>query len=172
MRPLSIALLPLLLVACKEQPVAPDQAVRPQFAATRDEVTGTIDIVDDPADCTANSKIGEILLFTGRLAYVERTTTASSGNVGVAVSFAYDPAVHLVGQTSGTVWMIDLALTHPFPSHDDIHGVGESYENVDNEYYTNANGDRLHLRANEHVTVNANGTVTVTRPFVWECIGG
>ena len=101
MRPLSIALLPLLLVACKEQPVAPDQAVRPQFAATRDEVTGTIDIVDDPADCTANSKIGEILLFTGRLAYVERTTTASSGNVGVAVSFAYDPAVHPGGPDIG-----------------------------------------------------------------------
>ena len=171
MRPVSLTLLPLLLVGCERQPAAPDRAVRPQFAATRSQVTNTIDFVDDPADCTANSKIGEILLFTGHLTYVVYTTTASSGNVDVTAFFTYDPAVHLVGQTSGTVWMIDAARTHPL-FHDNIHGLGESFENIANEYYTNANGARLHLRANEHLTVNANGTIAVTRPFVWDCIGG
>jgi hypothetical protein len=171
MRALSLTLLPLLLVACERQPVAPDRSAAPQFQATRSEVTNTIDFVDAPADCTANPKIGEILLFTGHLTYVVYSTTASSGNVDVTAFFTYDPAVHLVGQTSGTVWMIDAARTHPM-SHDNIHGVGESYQNTTTEYYTNANGAELHLRANEHLTVNANGTITVSRPFVWECIGG
>ena len=173
-RLLPLTLLPLLL-ACDRQPVAPDRVVVPAFAATnaatRGEVTGAIDFVDDPSDCTANPRIGEILLFTGHLTYVERTTTTTSGNVNMTVSLTYDPAVRLVGQTSGTVWMIDAARTHP-QFHDNLHGAGESYENTATEYYTNANGAWLHLRVNEHLTVNANGTVAVTRPFVWECIGG
>ncbi len=160
-----------LLVACERQPAAPDQALGPHFQATRSEVTNTIDFVDAPADCTANPKIGEIVLFTGHLTYVVRTTTASSGNAAVTAFFTYDPAVHLVGQTSGTVWMIDAARTHPV-FHDNVHGAGESYQNTDNEYYTNANGAQLHLRGNEHLTVNANGTIVVDRPLVWECIGG
>lgn len=163
--------IPLLLVACERQPVAPDRVVPPRFAATRSEVTNTIDFVDDTSDCTANPKIREILLFTGHLTYDVYTTTSASGNVDVTAFFTYDPAVHLVGQTSGTVWMIDAARTHPM-FHDNFHGAGESYENAGTEYYTNADGAWLHLRVNEHLTLNANGTVTVTRPFVWECIGG
>ena len=33
-----------------------------------DEGTNIFDLVNDPADCTANPKIGEIVLFTGRIA--------------------------------------------------------------------------------------------------------
>jgi hypothetical protein len=171
MRHLPLSLFSLLLVACERLPVAPDRVAPPLFQATRSEVTNTIDFVDDPADCTANPRIGEILLFTGHLTYVVRTSTASSGNVDVTAFFTYDPAVHLVGQTSGNRWMIDAARTHPM-FHDNIHGVGESFENITNEYYANVNGVRLHLRANEHLTVKANGTIAVTRPFVWDCIGG
>jgi hypothetical protein len=166
-----LTLLSLLLAGCERQPVAPEQALGPQFEATNSEVTYTIDFVDDPADCSANPKIGEIVLFTGRLTYVVRTTTASSGNVDVTAFFTYDPAVHLVGQASGTVWMIDAARTHPM-YHDNLHGAGESFEGVTNEYYTNANGAQLHLRNNVHVTVTGNGTVALERPLVWECIGG
>jgi hypothetical protein len=171
MRPLSLTLLALLLVACERQPVAPDHALGPQFQAIRSEVTNTIDFIDDPSDCTANPKIGEILLFTGHLTYVVYTTTASSGNVNVTAFFTYDPGVHLVGQTSGTVWMIDAARTHPM-FHDNVHGAGESYEDAGTEYYTNASGAWLHLRVNVHLTVNANGTIVVDRPLVWDCIGG
>ncbi|HUL71378.1 MAG TPA: hypothetical protein VLT17_14210 [Gemmatimonadales bacterium] len=67
--------------------------------------------------------------------------------------------------------MIDAARTHPF-FHDNVHGAGESFEAVDNEYYTNANGAQLHIRANVHLTVTANGTIAVDRPLVWGCIGG
>ena len=171
MRGLSLTLLPLLLFACERQPVAPKRALGPQFEATRSEVSHTIDFVDDPADCSANPRIGEIVLFTGRLTYVANTTTASSGNVNMTVFFTYDPAVHMVGQTSGTVWMIDAARTHPF-YHDNLHGAGESIEGPTNEYYTNANGARLNLRNNVHLTVTGQGTVAVDRPLVWECIGG
>jgi hypothetical protein len=171
MRCLPLTLLPLVLAACERQPVAPDRVVSAQFEATRSEVTGTIDFVDDPADCTANPNIGEILLFTGQISYVQRTTTTSSGNVDMTLFLTYDPAIHLVGQTSGTVWMIDAARTHPVV-HDNIHGVGESYQGTATEYYTNANSVQLRLKGNEHMTVNANGTVVVARPLVWDCIGG
>ena len=85
--------------------------------------------------------------------------------------FTYDPAVHLVGQTSGIVWMFDAARTHPM-FRDNVHGAGESFEAVTNEYYTNANGARLTLRANWHLTVTGNGTVALDRSGQWECIGG
>ena len=171
MRCLSLALLPLVLAACERQPVALDHALGPLFQATRSEVTTTFDFVDDPADCTANPRIGEIVLETGHITVVTRTTTASSGNVDVTGFMTYDPSNRLVGQTSGTVWTIDAARTHPF-FHDNVHGAGESFQTVTNEYWTNANGAQLLIRGNAHLTVNANGTVAVERPLVWECIGG
>ena len=45
-------------------------------------------------------------------------------------------------------------------------------ENLANEFYTNVNGAHLHLIGNYHLTVDANGNITATRPFVWQCIGG
>ena len=169
---LPLTLLTLLLAACERQPpVAPDRGVSPLFQATRSEVTNIFDLVDDPSDCTANPRIGEILLFTGRITLAVTTTSASSGNVNVTAFATYDPSIHLVGQTSGAVWMIDAARTHPM-FVDNIHGVGESFEGVTNEYYTNANGAQLHLRNNVHLTVTGQGTVALNRPLVWECIGG
>jgi len=166
---LSLTLLPLLLVACERQPVASDPRATPLFAATHGEFTTTFNFVDDPADCTSNNRIGEVVLFTGQVTYVERTTTTSSGATNVSWYFIYDPAAHLVGQTSGTVWMIDATSTHP-TGHYLVHGDGSSSEDLANEFYTNVNGAHLHLRGNYHLTVDANGNVT--RPFVWECIGG
>jgi len=170
-RCLSLTLLPLLLVACERQAVAPDRTDTPQFAATHGQFTTTFSFVDDPADCTANRRIGEVLLFTGQLTYVERTTTTSSGNANVSYYYIYDPAVHLVGQTSGTVWMIDATSTRITGNYN-VHGDGSSWEDLLNEFYTNVNGAHLHLISNYHVTVDANGNVTATRPFAFECIGG
>lgn len=171
MRPSSLILLPVLLAACERQPVAPDQAAAPQLQATHSEFTTTFDFVNDPADCTANPKIGEVLLFTGQLTYVEQTTTSGSGNVDVRWYLIYDPAVHLVGQTSGTVWMIDPTSTHP-TGHDNFHGDGLSSQAKGDEHYTNANGAHLHLGEVYHLTVNANGNITATRDPVWQCNGG
>jgi hypothetical protein len=155
-----------------QRPPPQDPAVlRPQFEATRSEITGTIDEVDSPADCTANPKIGEIVLFTGRINYVLTATTTPSGNVGTTVKFIYDPAVHLVGQTSGTVWMIDPTNTRPLFILL-VHGDGLVTQNAEHEFYTNAAGAHLLLLANFHVTVNANGTVTVSRDTGYDCIGG
>src|SRR5207249_2059101 len=81
MRARSLILLPLLLVACERQPAAPDRALRPEFAAIHSEITDFFEEVDGPADCTANPKIGEIVLFTGRINYVLRATTTPSGKV-------------------------------------------------------------------------------------------
>jgi len=169
-RPL-LALLPLFLVACERQPAAPAQVMRPGLQATRSEVTSIFDLVDDPSDCTANPRLGEVLLFSGRITIVQYTTTASSGNANTTAFSTYDPAVHLVGQTSGHLWTIDAGRTHPV-YHDNFHGAGESFESVTNEYYTDSSGAQLHLRANSHLTITGQGRVTLDRPVVWECIGG
>ena len=158
-------------------PMAPTASLQnqpgtsPQFAATHSETTGFFEEIDGPADCTANPKIAEVVLFTGRINYVLRVTTTPSGNVDTTMKFIYDPAVHLVGQTSGTVWTIDATSTHP-TGHSNVHGAGSSSENLANEFYTNVNGAHLHLIGNYHLTVDANGNITATRPFVWQCIGG
>lgn len=171
MQSVSLTLLPLLLAACEQQPAAPDHVIRPEFEATHSDVTTIFDLVSDPADCSANPRIGEIVLETGHITVVTRTMTASSGNVMVTGFAIYDPSNYIVGQTSGRVWTIDAARTHPV-FHDNVHGAGESVQVVWNEYWTNANGARLTIRGPYHLTLNANGTVAVERPTVWECIGG
>jgi|SRR6185437_11793303 len=171
MRRIPVTLLLLLLVACERQPLAPDPADRPQFQAIRSEITGFFEEVDDPADCSANPRIGEILLFTGRINYVLRVTTTPSGNVDTTLKFIYDPAVHLVGQTSGTMWMINPTNTRPIFILR-VHGNGLETQNVGQEFYTNAAGAHLLLIANFHVTVDANGNVRASRDFVYDCIGG
>jgi hypothetical protein len=171
MRVLPFSLLSLLLVACERQPVAPDRALLPQFAATHSEITGSFEEIDGPADCTANPRIGEVVLFTGTINFVLRATTTVSGNVDTTVKFIYDPAVHLVGQTSGTVWMIDPTSTRPVFILL-VHGNGLVTQNAEHEFYTNAAGARLVLLVNYHVTVNANGNVTVSRDPAYDCIGG
>jgi hypothetical protein len=169
--PAVIAGLSFQVWAC--DPMAPTASlgVRPQFQATHSEITGSFEEVDDPADCTANPRIGEIVLFTGRINYVLRATTTPSGNVDTTLKFIYDPAVHLVGQTSGTVWMIDPTNTRPIFILR-VHGNGLVTQNVGQEFYTNAAGAHLLLMANYHVTVNANGNVTASRDFLYDCIGG
>lgn len=165
-RPVTLAVLPLLLAACERQPVAPDRVSSPQFQAIRSETTTILTFVDDPSDCTANPKIGEVLLFSGQLTYLEHTTTSGSGNTDVSWYLIYDPAVHLVGQTSGTVWMIDPTSTHP-TGHDNTHGDGLSSQGMGDENYTSANGAHLHLSEVDRLTLNANGNITATRDPVW-----
>jgi len=171
MRARSLILLPLLLVACERQPAAPDRALRPEFAAIHSEITDFFEEVDGPADCTANPKIGEIVLFTGRINYVLRATTTPSGKVDTTLKFFYDPAVRLVGQTSGTVWMINPTNTQPIALFL-IHGNGAVNKINEHEFYTNAAGGHLLLVVNFQVTVNAHGDVKVSRDFVYRCIGG
>jgi len=171
MRHSSLTLLPLLLLACERQPVAPDPAVRLAFQAIRSEITGAVDLVDDPADCTGNPRIGEIVLFTGQINYVLRATTTPSGNIDTTLKTFYDPAAHLVGQTSGTVWMINPTNTHPI-AVTLVHGNGAVNKITIHEFYTNAAGARLLLKVNALVTVDANGNVRVSRDWVWACIGG
>jgi hypothetical protein len=171
MRHLPLTLFPLLLVACERQPVAPDRLVAPQFAATRDIVTGSVYLVDDPADCTANPNIGEIVLFTGRINVAFVATTTPSGNVDTILKTIYDPAAHLVGQTSGAVWKINPINTHPI-GITLVHGSGAVNKITIHEFYTNAAGAHLMLKVNALVTVDANGSIRVSRDWVWACIGG
>ena len=173
--PAVLAGLSLQLWAC--DPVAPTASpenrtgVGPEFAATRSEFTGFFEEIDGPADCTANPRIGETVLFTGRINYALRVTTTPSGNVDTTMKFIYDPAVHLVGQTSGTVWMINSTNTRPILVFL-VHGNGLVNKISEHEFYTNAAGAHLLLMVNYLVTVNANGKVTASRDFVYECIGG
>ena len=166
-----LLLLSLVVVACERQPVAPDRLSSPAFAATRDIVTGSVDLVNDPADCSANPNLGEIVLFTGRINVRFVATTTPSGNVDTLLKTFYDPAAHLVGQTSGTVWMINPTATHPI-GITLVHGSGSVNRVTIDEFYSNAAGAHLMLKVNAIVNVDANGDVRMSRDFVWECIGG
>jgi hypothetical protein len=173
--PTVIAALSFQVWACDSMaPTASRQdpiGVSPRFAATHSEITGTLDFVNDPVDCTANTRIGEIVLFTGQVNYVLRAITTPSGNVDTTLTFFYDPAVHLVGQTSGTVWMIDPTNTRGIFTLL-VHGNGLVTMDSEHEFYTNAAGAHLMLHGTYHVTVDANGNVTASRDFVRDCIGG
>lgn len=171
MRLPALTLLPLLLLACERQPLGPDPSLRPEFAGTRTEITDFFEEIDGPADCTANPRIGEIVLFTGRINYVLTATTTPSGNVDTTLKFFYDPAVHLVGLTSGTVWTINPTNTQPIAIFL-VHGNGAVNKINEHEFYTNAADRHLLLAVNYLVTVDANGTVTASRDFVYRCIGG
>lgn len=171
MRVLPFSLLSLLLVACERQPFAPDHVAKPEFAAIRSQITGTIIEVNGPADCTADPRVGEIVLFTGQINYVLTAITTPSGNVDTTGKFMYDPAVHLVGSTTGRVWMIDTTNTNPtFIFH--ANGAGSVTKVSEREFYTNSAGGRLMLRVNFLFVVNANGTLTASRDWVYTCIGG
>ncbi len=166
-----MTLLSLLLVACERQPLAPAPLVKPEFAVVRNQITGTITEIDGPADCTADPRVGEIVLFTGQITFVLTATTTPSGVVDTTGKFNYDPAVHLVGATSGRVWMIDTTNTNPILI---FHGNGDgSVTRVsEHEFYTSAAGTRLMLHVNFLLTVNANGSVTASRDWVYQCVGG
>ena len=96
-------------------------------------------------------------------------TTTPSGNVDTTGTFQYDPAAYLVGATTGRIWKINPINTKP---NFIFHGIGSVTKVSEREFYTSAAGNRLMLRVNFLFVVNANGTVTASRDWVYTCIGG
>ena len=178
-RVFAAALVVLVAFGCSAPPTTStalnDAALAPvltptQDAATHDEVRFSFDLVNDPEDCT-DSRVGEVLLFTGRVTIVSRFTTNNSGNVNRRGEIIFDPASRTVGAESGEVWMID-ATSSGSANHVNIHGDGRSGQNTIHEFYTNLDGDHLHVRSDVHFTFDANGNIRAFRGFEFTCILG
>jgi len=117
--------------------------------------------------------LGEDVRFFGDVAFQVHEVTSASGNVGFHVQVRpitpLGPPFLAVGQTSGRVFrarpgqpIIEMAHL----------AAGEVRHLVQNEVYVAENGDRFLASAELHLTVNANGVVTVSRfePYAFTCV--
>jgi len=100
MRRILLALVPVLLLACERQPVAPDAAVAPAFAATH-TTSNSFDFFFTATEylpCAAES-----VYVAGNIHYLVRQTLTPSGHY----SFAWlgqPQGLKGIGRTSGTIY--------------------------------------------------------------------
>jgi len=161
MRPLSLTLLPLLLAACEQPPVAPDQAPGPSFQAASEWTRASFSY-DFPGVFVACR--GETMHFYGEVPYKMHEVTTASG--GYNYFFQLSPATpasppyYGVGETSGKVYL----YKNGGPLNESFHlAAGEVHTYLDRETYVAENGDRLSVDRTFHITTNANGQLTVDR---------
>lgn len=106
--------------------------------------------------------IGEELCLTGGVLQLRiHTFTTDSGSVHFTRHSHFDPIATAVGQSSGTEWTGQgtingsRQLKGPFPQTIQIN---------DNTVLTSTGStEDIHLHTNTHLTINANGQVTVDR---------
>lgn len=161
MRCLPLTVLPLVLLACERQPVAPDQVLRPEFAATSDWTRLSF-LFDFPGVFVACR--GETMHFYGEVPYQWHQVTSASGvyNYHFQLSPATpgSPPYYGVGETSGTVYL----YKNGGPLNESFHlAAGEVHTYLDREAYVAENGDRLIVNRTFHITTNANGQLTVNK---------
>ena len=117
--------------------------------------------------------LGEDVRFFGDVAFQVHEVTSASGSVGFHVQVRpitpHGPPFVGVGQTSGRVFQAKpgqpiLEMAHL--------AAGEVRHLVQNEVYVAEGGDRFLASAELHLTVNANGVVTVSRfePYAFTCV--
>ena len=118
--------------------------------------------------------LGENVRFFGEVPIHTHQVTSGSGNVNVHVQVRpvtlVDPPFVAVGQTSGRLFQ-PANLGQPI--NQVIHlAAGEVGHVVHTEYYVAEDGDRLIASESLHLTVNANGDVTVSRfePLSFRCV--
>lgn len=163
-----IVLVPLLLLACDREPVAPD-IDPPLFSATHGEFVaeGTDDFTDY-VSC-ANDGLGESLHWSGPWRLTVSTVTSNSGNeLWKWKGVGYLDGYTVEGLTSGDVWTIlrdesrSIGLRH-FQDNGNLVAIG-----VWQERYENQDGDRMFLQTTLHFTL-ANGVWRVARVGINAC---
>ena len=169
MRSLSVPLLALVLANCERQPVAPDRALRPEFAATSDWTRSSF-FFDFPGVFVACR--GETMHFYGEVPYTWHQVTSPSGSYNyffhILPETPSGPPYTGVGETSGKVYL----YKNGGPGNESFHlAAGEVHTYLDLETYVAENGDRLSVARTFHVTTNANGQLTVNRfeDSDWQC---
>lgn len=180
MRPLRI--LPCLVMAallsgCDGQPVepVPDEAITPSLKVTREDFVYTIDLGLDPpffVECV-NDGVGELFKGHGTIDWILRVTTNPSGNEiwSCKIDYDTDTPPWADGLTTGDVWTFDNGEDN----------CGRVYKPKGtsfvkhwqfNEFYSNQDGERLHIRGKGQMMIDADGNVKIDRvDYSFKCHG-
>lgn len=171
MRKLALTLVPLSLLACEKQPVAPAAVPAPRFQATS-TVTRSSFFADNTLFISC---LGQNVRFHGEVPFIQHEVTTTSGGSLFTIQFVavtpVTPPFLAEAQVSGTVYVYKNGqpINQVF-----VVGPGEVTTIVDREIYVADNGDQLRVSFRLHLTVNANGDVTVDRSdaFEFQCVAG
>lgn len=171
MRKPVLSLVPLVFLACQQEPTAPSAAPAPNFRATS-TVTRASFFADNTLFIAC---LEEYVRFHGEVPYVQHQVARPSGDSLFTIQFVpvtpVTPPFVAEAQTSGTVYVYKNGqpINQVF-----VVGPGQVITIVDREVYVADNGDQLRLSFRQHLTVNANGEVTVDRSdaFEFECVIG
>jgi hypothetical protein len=117
--------------------------------------------------------LGENVRAFGEVLFQYHEVTSSSGNFSYHLQFRpatpNTPPFFIQGQTSGKLFRYKNGL----PANESFHlGPGEVYTFGTVETFVAEDGDRLVGKVNIHVTINANGELTVSRmePESFRCV--
>ena len=158
MRKLALPLVPLLLLACGREPVAP---TAPVFGATSDWTRASLFIENR----VYVSCLDDTVRFSGEVPYPLHEVVSAAGPSGYAFRFLpvtpVTPQFSAVALTSGKTYWYGNGL----PYNESFRVVpGQVLQLKWHEVYLAESGrDRLYNDGSLHVTVNANGLVVVDR---------
>jgi hypothetical protein len=164
MRTLRFALLPLLLVACEQQPAAPEVDAVPSFSATTTWTDATL-FIDFINTNGVNTCVGENWHAYGVVPYRMHEVSNAAGGYSyhaqlLPVTPRGGPRLSLTGLISGTVWWLKNGQSN----NESFHlGKGQVYRYKFHETYQSDDGSRLFNDGWMHLTVNANGELVVAR---------
>lgn len=161
MRSIALTLVPLFLLACDREPVAPDAALPPSFAATSE---WTEQVGNDPAgDGTwAMSCIDDVVDIVGPSLMRFHAVTTADGSLFSFQWLALD-GYRLVGDKTGVWNAVEPnrgTLTERFP------GAVGSYVlhyTLNQVFVNETRGARLSWPFKAKVTIDANGQIRVDR---------
>jgi len=164
MRRIALALVPLFLLACDREPVAPGIDPAPTFAATHT----TSNEFEVPFSETLQAPcLGEDVYVDGVIQEVITETYSTSGNY----SFSYlghPQGLRGVGVTSGLVWRFTGATVYTIYVQPDGFPYTETF--VDRFHVVGPGGSQYYLKELYKVTINGVGDHVVTiDESTWEC---
>jgi hypothetical protein len=160
MRTASLALVPLLVLGCGKESLAPAIGPMPRFQATSTMTRGSFfQDVTVFIPCLAQD-----VRFHGEVPFAEHQITSASGQTLFKIQLVpvtpVTPQFFADALASGTTYIYKNG--HPI-NQEFIVGPGQVFTNIDREVYQADDGDQLSLTLQSHLTVNANGDVTVDR---------
>jgi hypothetical protein len=162
MRRIAFTLVPLLLLGCRPEVVAPEADAAVKLTATSTWTRGSFffDFVFDGS----STCVGEALHGYGEVPYQMHEVLNGHGGYSYFIQFRPQtpkgPRYSLTGVTSGTVWWYKNGL----PYNEAFHlGPGQVYRWKAHETYDSDDGSRLFFERVLHLTVNANGELVVDR---------
>jgi hypothetical protein len=156
----SLLVLTAVLAACAESATAPAMPdVAPAFAATTTTSSTVIAFALDAFVSCAAGGAGETVSLTGRLHVLLHTTVTADGTVHAKTHFQ-PQAFGGTGQTTGDKYRgvgvtQDILTVHPG-------GFPVTFSFINNfRIIGQGRGNNFQVHENTHVTINANGDVTV-----------